>query len=253
MKSDASGTSPTGYRGVVWFDADASTASMRSAIAGTSIGESITGLVFNDKNGDGRRDRHDAGLLSRRVYIDVDNDKHFDAGEPSALTDAAGRYLFAGLAPGQYKVRTPFVSGWRQSNPAGGAGANVTVGERQTTANVDFGVTTNALVTGSVFYDSNGNHRRDAGEHGVAGVRVFVDLDNDGKFGRDGDISTLTDAAGNYTFVGLPAGAAGTTYHLRIVVPSGYRQTTHSAFDVRVASGQASPALVFGVKKTAAR
>src|SRR5205823_164304 len=137
LKNDTASASPTGYHGINWFDGDFSTATMRAAIATTSIGESVTGVAFDDRNGNGKRDRAEPGIPGRRLYIDADNDKHFDTDELSAVTGDSGVYIFAGLAAGTYKVRQLFVSGWRQSRPEGGSAWRVTIGSRQTARNRD--------------------------------------------------------------------------------------------------------------------
>ena len=60
-------------------------------------------------------------------------------------------------------------------------------------------------ISGTVFHDLNGDRRQDAGEGGLAGWRVFIDKNNNGK--RDsGEVSTTTDAIGTYSFPRLGAG-----------------------------------------------
>ena len=69
-------------------------------------------------------------------------------------------------------------------------------------------------IDGTVFTDTNGNGKLDAGEAGVAGRTVFIDNDGTGVPDANNP-STVTDANGNYTFTGLAAG----TYHVREVSP----------------------------------
>ncbi|HVX63909.1 MAG TPA: DUF4214 domain-containing protein, partial [Pirellulales bacterium] len=69
-------------------------------------------------------------------------------------------------------------------------------------------------IDGTVFTDTNGNDKLDAGEAGVAGRTVFIDNDGTGVPDANNP-STVTDANGNYTFSGLAAG----TYHVREVSP----------------------------------
>ncbi len=81
---------------------------------------SVSGVVFNDVNGNGKRESGDNLLSGQRVYIDKDNDGVFDANEKSRLTDSRGRYRFADLPSGTYRVREVVASGWRTSKPAAG-------------------------------------------------------------------------------------------------------------------------------------
>ena len=78
-------------------------------------------------------------------------------------------------------------------------------------------------VSGTVFRDFNLNGHQDAGEPGVAGQTVFLDLNNSGTF-VTGDPTATTDANGSYSFSfsGLQPGA----YNVRQVKFGGAR---HSA------------------------
>lgn len=76
-------------------------------------------------------------------------------------------------------------------------------------------------VQGTVFTDINGNGTHDSGEPGVAGRTVFVDVDGSGH-PDSGNPSTTTDASGNYTITGVPAG----NYKVEEVLPSGIVATT---------------------------
>ncbi|MDB5295257.1 MAG: Cna domain protein, partial [Phycisphaerales bacterium] len=67
-------------------------------------------------------------------------------------------------------------------------------------------VATTAVVSGTVFTDANRSGARNDGEAGRANVRVYLDLDNDGK--RDAaEPAVLTGAAGQYRFAQAPARA----------------------------------------------
>ena len=86
---------------------------------------------------------------------------------------------------------------------------------------VDIGATElESDISGTVFNDVNGNGKPDPGESGIAGVTVFIDLNNAGVF-EAGDPQTTTDSSGNYTFTGLGRG----TYIIRQMVPGNDKQT----------------------------
>ena len=61
-------------------------------------------------------------------------------------------------------------------------------------------------ITGTAFNDGNANGVLDAGEAGLEGQVVYLDLNNDGVL-DSGDRSTVSDAQGNYTFTGLTPGS----------------------------------------------
>src|SRR5262245_25944616 len=51
------------------------------------------------------------------VYLDTNNNRALDAGEPSTLTGADGSYVFAGLRTGDYVVREVVPTNFRQTTP----------------------------------------------------------------------------------------------------------------------------------------
>ena len=57
--------------------------------------------MFADFNENRVRDAAEPGLLGWRVYLDADNDNVFDAGEHSALSDAAGDSASTTCRPGR--------------------------------------------------------------------------------------------------------------------------------------------------------
>jgi ELWxxDGT repeat protein len=76
-------------------------------------------------------------------------------------------------------------------------------------------------ISGQVFQDTNGNGALGAGDPGVQGRTVFLDANNNGALDA-GEMTTTTDANGNYSFNNLPPGA----YRVREVTPAGWVQTT---------------------------
>jgi hypothetical protein len=76
---------------------------------------SITGIVFNDSNGDGKQQRGKANLSGRRIYLDLNNDVARQSSEPQKTTDSNGRYRFDRLAAGLYCVRQVLPAGSRSS------------------------------------------------------------------------------------------------------------------------------------------
>ena len=86
-----------------------------------------------------------------------------------------------------------------------------------------FSQTAPSSIVGQVFVDTNGNGVQDPGEGGLAGTVVYIDANNNGGF-DNGEISTVTDTAGQYRFDGLQPG----NYVIREVVPTGTTETAPS-------------------------
>lgn len=202
----------------------------------------ISGRVFEDRDGDGAFDPGEPARANRTVFLDVDNDGVLDSGERRTSTGTNGTYSFTGVLSGPYAVRCTAAPGWRQTRPASGAYV-VAPASGQRATGLDFGETRNVLVSGTVFQDLNRNGAKDAGEGALQGRRVYVDRDKDGVFDA-GEPSALTDSAGNYRLTGLAAG----TYRVREVLPSGWRFTRPSAgfYDLTLSSSQVAADRNFG-------
>ncbi|MEM9017762.1 MAG: SdrD B-like domain-containing protein, partial [Verrucomicrobiota bacterium] len=65
---------------------------------------SISGVVWNDLNGDGVRDSGEPGIDGVRVFLDTNTDGIFDSGEASELSDLDGNIQFTDLASGNYTI-----------------------------------------------------------------------------------------------------------------------------------------------------
>ncbi len=65
----------------------------------------ITGTVFEDLDHSYRQEPAEQSLAGRLVYLDINENEAIDTGEPYALSDDAGGFVFTGLPDGQYQVR----------------------------------------------------------------------------------------------------------------------------------------------------
>ena len=223
-------TSPaSGYRNV--------TTSVGSATTGVNFGNrqrtdaAIGGVVYVDRDHDGVRDPGEEGLPGIRVYIDANNNNSYDVGELEMETEAdlfytpdvdeAGRYRFDHLPGGTYVVRQelpPELS----ATPETESEHVIVLGPADDVSDLDSGDRYRASeIHGVKFEDLNGNHVRDAGEPGVAGVTIFIDLNRDNIFDEAFEPWTLTGVDGSYEFLDLDVGG----YIVREVVPEGWVQT----------------------------
>ena len=194
----------------------------------TSENGSIEGTVWNDLNGDGLRSELDLGLPGWTVFLDLNNDNVIDPLEPSVITDANGHYLFLNVEPGEYRVREVLPAGW-EATLGYDATQQVTVDPVSTTL-CDFGNFNGAnlgAIGGTVWNDANADGLRAAGDPGLVGWTIFIDLNDNSTFDTDlnGDgipidpePSAISDALGSYSFPSVAAGI----YSVIEVVESGW-------------------------------
>jgi hypothetical protein len=203
----------------------------------------VAGRVINDANGNGRLDGGEKGLAGVTVFVDKDKDKRFDKGELRATSDLAGNYLIESVPAGNVHLRQIVPGTYRATDFVA---RTVTVRGGLTTAAQDFGDSQTALITGNVFADADGNRRRGAAEGGLAGVKVFLDLNGNGEHDEEFERSATTDANGNYSFA-----VKHGTYTVRPELPAAAQQTLparNAGLVVKVAKGAKSAGNVFGIR-----
>ena len=82
----------------------------------------LSGSVFNDVNGNAKRDTATEPLLGGfTVFLDKNKNGRLDAGERKVVTGADGGWGFDGLTPGSYVVRVLRPSSYRSTAPTSGA------------------------------------------------------------------------------------------------------------------------------------
>lgn len=197
----------------------------------------ISGVVFDDRDGDGLQDADEAGISGVAIHLDgTDID-----GNPvlrTITTDAAGAYVFMDLADSDatgYRISEVQPSSWLDGLDdageidgtavgiagndvitgivlsSGGIGSGYTFGEERIP-----GAPGTTFISGHVFIDGNGNGTLDPGEGGLGGVHVEL-LDPFGTL-----IATaVTGPDGSYYFGNVTPG----TYSIHEVQPIGYTST----------------------------
>ena len=204
----------------------------------------IRGTKFHDTNQNGRRDSGEPGLEGWTIFSDHNNDGVLDPREPVATSGPDGRYHLL-VGPGTHHVREVLQETYTQTAPASGS-YTVQIGIEQVKDGFNFGNREIPItLKGTKFNDIDGNGRQDEGEGGLAGVLIYLDLDNDNR-PDIGEPATRSTASGSWTLVAPGPG----TYAVREVVPAGSTQTfptnAEQEHNVTVAAGETVEDLDFG-------
>ncbi len=77
----------------------------------------ITGLQFDDANGNGIKDLGESGIANRSLFLDLNQNGLRDSSDRVTTTDANGVYIFNNLAAGTYSVRPDIPTGRQQTFP----------------------------------------------------------------------------------------------------------------------------------------
>lgn len=182
-------------------------------------------FVWHDKNANGVQDADETGIAS--VVVQLKNAQ----GQVVATTttDAAGAYNFD-VNPGTYSVTLLPPAGYTVSaqNQGGNSALDsdfdangntslITLAPGATNRTIDAGLYQGAQLGDRVWLDSNKNGVQDAGEAGVAGIKVNL-LDANGVVVGN---AVTTDANGNYLFTNLKPGTYSVQFD-KTTLPAGY-------------------------------
>lgn len=194
---------------------------------------SISGVKFEDKNANGKRDGGEPGLSGWKIKL-----KQSGSEVATQTTDTAGKYSFGPLLPGTYELVEVQKPNWTQSAPANGKHTVVLQPEQNVTAK-NFGNWRLAKISGTKFEDTNYNGQKDAGESGLRGWVIVLKKDGN-EVGRK-----TTNASGAFTFTNVTPGL----YEAVEVAKPGWAQTfptAPGAHQVDARSGETTTGVDFG-------
>ena len=207
-----------------------------STIGVNTASASINGHVYNDINQSGVFTNGDTGLygVTLQLFTDPNGDGNPADGTLVQITttDANGYYELLNLNTGHYVVVETDLPGYASSVPANNRlSINVTNLAAFTNANFFQYVPAPAVystISGTVWYDTNGNGTNDVGETGLANFEIDLvqDVNSNGvaDSGEPVTASVTTAANGNYSFAGITPGH----YVIRQTLPYGYYTTGDS-------------------------
>jgi hypothetical protein len=183
----------------------------------------VSGVAFNDSNGNGVRDSGEPGLDGVPVRVESASGLVL-----TGLTASDGSFQICGLASGQaFRVTSPAPLGFNKTGPINATVAPRVFGKdfayviEVCLGNVENLIFPSQPLPGAIgglkFEDSSPDGVRNPGEPTLAGVTITLTPAAGGT-----PQTQVTDASGNFLFTNLPAG----DYVLSETVPAGFTETT---------------------------
>ncbi len=172
--------------------------------------------IWEDLNGNGNQDGGEPGVSGLTVTVTGTDGAGRTVSE-SATTDGTGTWSVAGLAPGTFTVTfakpagaefTTLGAGTAATDSNAGVGdgkASVTLVSGQTDSSIDAGVYTPGSVSGTLWFDSDGDGVREGAETLLSGVVVHL-TGTDGA-GNPVSLTATTNSSGFYEFLDLAPGS----------------------------------------------
>jgi hypothetical protein len=167
----------------------------------------VSGSKFDDVTNLGVKDASEGPLAGFTFFADYDGNAVLDAGEPSAVSDAAGVWSIAGVRAGASTLREQPNGAYvcTRPNPCSVA---LSLASGAVSSGHVFGNNVDRSVSGVVFNDGDADGlAREAGETGVAGWTAFADKTQGVQGVLDaGEQFTVTNSQGEYRLTGLANG-----------------------------------------------
>ena len=160
---------------------------------------SIFGYAFDDRNGNGAREKEEAALAGVRVQLEDGT---------VATSDASGKFSFTNVEMGEHMVALDIKKVPIEYDFPGDPKTKLEV-KRRGVSQVDFAFQLLGKMSGKVVEDANGNGRIDEGEKGIGDALIL--LVREGK-----EFFTYSDDEGNFSLENLRGG----TYRIRLDLAS---------------------------------
>ncbi len=172
-----------------------------------AAGGTITGVVFYDYNYSTIREPGEGGTADKRLYVDLNNNRVADAGEPQAVTDVGGWCQIKSVPAGTWNIRYEIAPGFYQSFPWDDKPRTITIAAGQTIGSQDFGTMYIPTASaGALFIDRGGDGVLNGTDKLIRNVPIFADA-NGNKLIEQSEAVGVTDSRGRFIFSTKPMGA----------------------------------------------
>ena len=181
----------------------------------------ICGVKWHDTDGDCEKDADEQRLPGCRIYIDINENGQFDAGEPYDLTDAGGNYVLP-VCTGTWVLGEEAGTCWEQTCPGGDEIYHVMLEDGEALEGYNFG---NARL--SEIHPSRWQEHEQAkliASDGVSGDYFGRSVAISGGYiivGAFGDDSRGTDSGSAYIFGLNGANCSDWDHHFKLIASDG--------------------------------
>jgi hypothetical protein len=181
-------------------------------------GNRVEGLVYLDRNQNGRQDRDEPGLPGIRVVTTTGQ---------AALTDAKGWYAMPNIRNGRATLKLDLATVSAEYNIIGQYEKSLPLGGWRR-PRADFPLSALGGVKGRVFFDRNKNGSFDADDHGVSGVMLML---------MPSGLTAVSNGGGAFRFSNVPTGDQQLTIDT-VSAPAEYEPLTSGPVRVIVRQGE---------------
>ncbi|MHC5537311.1 FG-GAP-like repeat-containing protein, partial [Singulisphaera rosea] len=180
---------------------------------------SVSGTVYEDLNLNQQPDAGEPTVGGITVGLDANGNGLYDTGEPMAVTNNSGRYIFYNVLPNAtpYSVILMLAQGVDFSTGAVTLLTKPILDPFQQEAGFNFYILPYTTVSGTIVGNVVANGELQPSSTNLAGWIVRLTYDNGGN-----SITTGTNSDGTYNFTSVLPG----TYTIAVIPPTGWQQTS---------------------------
>lgn len=209
----------------------------------------VSGRLFNDKDGNGKRTKGEAYVAGVRTWLDFNQNKLWEKDtEPSAVSDSGGNYsLLTRKSSATFGVNILFRSTPTTNITSTSKVTRIVFKSIQDTQSFNFGFKSAGIAV-QIFNDPDASGSITSGDSPLQFMNVFLDLDGDGKQDT-GEPSTLSGEDGIAKFEDLATTPAPKAYKVIVKYSSKFVKTSASSVFNLTLDPFEQEQLIFGVKR----
>ncbi len=228
-----------------WIVRDVADEFTDRAVISTLSSSTVYGSVWGDADNSGFRSASERGVSGITVFSDVNGNGRRDRLEPATTTAADGSFVLPLFGAGAHSIFVEVPGGVAITNLIIDEAVDVFMSPGGSVFGLNFGLLTTGdgpgpgnppdpggpvfpgVVTATVFGDTDGDGSLGDGETGIAGIIVYVDINDNCAIGI-GEPAGVSGPDGQVTIEDIPVG----TYSVRTVPRAGFQDPACNGVEV---------------------